>query len=283
MDYKTLKNKIEEGEKNGHGEILYKTSSGIAYYDYDSCDFDKDRIFFRAPGYCTKEKLEKIIYCDRDVMERGVTPSVVADILFSAYGSEFADMMCVLRNIIIFHHHSGMEAGIREFDLLDEGDEFYFDPDNVGQMWFHRQTAFICEGTIVKECEGMRGPGEAFSTLYTDALGTTLVHETRHIMLDCNPFRPDDGEGDEESVEIFCRQKWDMVRHKFHIPGVTVRQLTDIVYDYLNVMVRFPGHSVIEEKVMRAFSEYRNAGGKRDMDYFKSTLDEYLVNGCCGY
>lgn len=283
MNYKELARKITNGQENGHGEILYETCKGIAWYDYERSLNDDDRIFFRKPEYCTREYLEGMVYCDRDVQRYGVTPSVVADMLVSAYGDQLADMMCVLRNIIVFHYRSGMEDGIRAVSLEDMED-FEFDPDNVGQTWFRKQTVFICEGTIQKECIGMDKATGLYSTAYTDALGTTLVHETRHIMLDCNPFiSAEDGEDSEQAVEDFCRYKWDMVRHKFHIPGVTVRQLKDIVYDWLNVARRFPNEHIIEEKAMCAFNEYRSAGGTQDMSCFKSTLDEYLLNGACGY
>lgn len=54
---------------------------------------------------------------------------------------------------------------------------------------------------------------------FMDGVGVTLIHETRHQMIDCNFLLPEDEYtshvATEEQVEEFARQKWDCMRASY--------------------------------------------------------------------
>lgn len=203
---------LETLQAYGDGEILYETTEGIAWYDYVWSDGD-NAMFFRFPEHCTEEMLQKLVFVGDEAGKKGVTKNLIARILSDAYAEMLPDMMAVLRAVLIVSGDAdpvqyAKREGIDPEEILE--DLGY--PEGVcGRMWRRRQTAVVYADAIEDHVEDRQE--------FLRGIGATLIHECRHVMLDCNPLLDDERYPDsiktEPAVEAFCRERWDVIGWKY--------------------------------------------------------------------
>lgn len=220
MKFEDIRQSLTDDQKDGNGEILYEDDSGIAYYDYETSGGD-DYLYFKKPEICTKEKLQSLIFVGHNVNKK-ITPELIANILCDAYGESLPDMMIVLRGIVIVNDDDDISeyskhSGIEEIEIQDE---MYITEDYCGRSWFRKQTTFIYEQAIIDTAKECVDEFTTFDEEYLRGIGSTVIHECRHIMLDCNPFLDEKqypvNLSSEDAVEDFCRDCWDKIGNKYY-------------------------------------------------------------------
>lgn len=63
----------------------------------------------------------------------------------------------------------------------------------------------------------------------------------------------------------------------------TIKKLETDVYDAINMYQNNGRHKLLKTYYEEAYKKYCNAGGKRSLEYFEKTIDEYNIQGVCGY
>jgi len=228
MEKEEILEKLREDEKEGNGELLSEDGEEAKYYSYDTCGECNEFMVFRYGRFCTRDKLEQLIYVSDAAAKHDITPALLADILADAYKDMLPDMMCVIRRIVVVHDEKDFPDMLHAIypkaeeyeiqEMLDyELDDFV--GDFVGKTWFMHQTAFIFEGTIHKIALEEGDEIITHGDNYLCGIATTAIHEVRHLMLDCNFILPEDKYpvelSSEENVEEFCRSRWDMLENNY--------------------------------------------------------------------
>lgn len=218
MNKELLIKELEEDEKIENGEIVERKEEGILYYDYDM----GEEIFYRFGEFCTTKHLEEITHVGAIAQNHGLTAQYITEMLKEAYneGTEFEDMMCTLRGIYVISSEEEFVAAVKEvLETTDDTDSLkdylndafsYDDFEHLcGKTWYEKQTAFINEKCIWELADELTDEFSSFENEYCIGISTTTIHECRHLMLDTNPFLPENTypieESSEASVEEFCR------------------------------------------------------------------------------
>ena len=207
---------LNEDQQNGKGLILDVTKEGVNYYDYEN-----DETFYRSHKYCTLKWLSSIIYIGEEGKKKGLDEYTIAKMLKAAYGDSFEDAICTLRGIIIYSTEEDFAKGVERFcpddDLPLLLSEFSYNDMEIlnacGRKWHRKQLVFINERAIADT--STEGLDEFFGYVDNYSLGIyeTIIHETRHIMMDTNMFLDMEkypiSDAAEEAVENFCRCRYD--------------------------------------------------------------------------
>lgn len=206
-------NVIKEDEENGYGEILDVTDDYAIYYDYQS-DIETT---FRFEESCTDEYVKSIIHIGKDAKTRGLKEEFIVNVLKKAFGDDYFDAICTLSGIIIpsteKEFKQMLNDSIRTSDDVEEWYEWEDNNECVGRMLTCHQIVFINENLIAQKSKELAFSKYEEKKEYEIGILVTLLHEMRHLMLDTNPFLPEDEFTEEmkseDSVEAFARERYE--------------------------------------------------------------------------
>lgn len=215
MDIECIKTELKNEEDENFGEILKETDTTVEWYDYDF-SYDDHTIVFRDGSICTKDLLLSLCHITdkaKDICGERITPKVMRDILEKAYHDILPDMMATLRGVVIIKNAEDQEEA---FKLVGISPSAHVD-DHIGISIFDSQLCLIMVEPIMESSEEIvDSMGGRIMDEFMDGVGVTLIHETRHQMIDCNFLLSEDEYpsylATEEQVEQFARQKWDSIR-----------------------------------------------------------------------
>lgn len=63
----------------------------------------------------------------------------------------------------------------------------------------------------------------------------------------------------------------------------SVYQLSCEVYDAINMYLNHGRHELLKENYQKVHKEYQDAGGENPIEFFEKTIDQYNIQGICGY
>jgi hypothetical protein len=228
---------LHEDQKEKNGEILSVNEKEAYYFSYDDYSF---------PEYCrftfseaiNDKFIKSLIIIGNEAKKSGITEEFCLMVLKSAYKDDLADAVCTLKYIPIFYGKrdftsvmktvakrewesaysnyskcevyptatSVYEEMIEEFDYPEDGEW-------IGKKWHQLCASFVNAGSIYKEAKSFADKFASIEEEYKIGIASTLIHEVRHEMLDCNFLLPEDkyptNLASEEEVEDFCREKTD--------------------------------------------------------------------------
>lgn len=204
---------LTEDESNGNGEILEVTDDYVSYCDYTD-DTTKE---FRFDKSCTDEYMSTIIKIGESAKSNGLTEKFIVSVLKKAFGEDYFDAVCTLSGIIVPSNKNEFIKMLKDtIRTGDDIDEWYSWEDNehyVGKMLTQHQIVLINEPVIHKMAHEMAEDEQEENKEYEIGILTTLLHEMRHLMLDTNPFLPEEEFPEElkeeENVEEFARETYE--------------------------------------------------------------------------
>ena len=62
-----------------------------------------------------------------------------------------------------------------------------------------------------------------------------------------------------------------------------VAELRRNLYDAINMYNNNVKHKLLKLYYENVYVKYKEAGGKESLEYFENTIDEYNIQGICGY
>lgn len=204
---------LTEDEDNGQGEIIELTDEYASYYDY-SDDSTKEFHFEEA---CTDEYVKSLIRLGEAVKGHGLTEQFIIDVLKKAFGDDYYDAICTMAGLIIPSNEEEfrcmLKNTIRTGDDVDEWYEWCENEHCVGRMLRQHQIVLINEEAIQRTAKELAYDKWSEKREYDIGMLVTIIHETRHLMLDTNPFLPEEEFTEEmkteESVEAFARERYE--------------------------------------------------------------------------
>lgn len=202
---------MDANDKNG--EILDITEESATYFDYNS----DTEIEFRFEEACTDEHMRSLIHIGSGAANNKLTANYVIAVLKKAFGDDYFDAICTLSGIIIVSNEDEFKQMLKEsIHTSDEADEWYDWEENqeyVGRMFTAHQIVFINENAVAKGAKELSFDKYEERKEYEIGMLVTLIHEMRHLMLDTNPFLPEDEFPEElreeDAVENFARQAYE--------------------------------------------------------------------------
>ena len=220
MDIESIKAELKDNEESDLGEIVNETDTTVEWYDYEF-SYDDHTVIFRDGNICTKDLLLSLSHFTdkaKTICGEYVTPEIMCSILADAYGDILPDMMATLRGVVIIKDAEDLEEAFRLAGISSSGSEI--DEHLVGITIFDSQLCLVIAEPIMKKSkEIVDSMGGYIKDEFMDGVGVTLIHETRHQMIDCNFLLPEDEYpshvATEEQVEEFARQKWDCMRASY--------------------------------------------------------------------
>jgi hypothetical protein len=224
MTKEYIVNELKQDQKDGNGEILSSEKEGVLYFDYNN----DTETFYRFGKYCTEDVLASKIVIGSKAKEIGLNEQKIAKMIFAAYGKEAKDAICTLNQIGIFFGEEDFDEVLNKLNEnlmtgedLSEWMEYHAFENLLGQMYFALQMPMICIDSICKGSMEIAKDDEEFwcedyetrfKEIFDDAIGTTIIHELRHCMMDTNLFLPEDKypyeEAKEENVEEFGKNNY---------------------------------------------------------------------------
>lgn len=198
FDFDCLKAAILEDEKNDNLAILKNTPTDILVDD-----FCLDKL---TNYHMVKPAVEwlkgRIVWAPSIVGNKEEWAEYIAKYLLL---TDPAMLVCLNRIIITTEDESDIEAICDEMDAEDC--EFPDIEGYVGLTW-HFQNSVIINLTAIDSAEDelMDGFESKACMQYRDFF-TTLLHEIRHLGLDCNPYLPED-EFPEELRQEYNVERW---------------------------------------------------------------------------
>lgn len=213
QDLMIVKN-LEKDEKGGDGEIVQKTDDFIKYLDYRN----DSQITFHFDKSITRDHIKSLfLYEESDDLDI----DMLTDAIMQAYAEDLPNALRVTRKIIIMTKENGNRLFKKFFEDGDidepEWDIFYSYEDDIepylGKSLFQYQTACINLSALRSVAKELEDELSTYDKEFEIGLISTVIHELRHIMMDCN-FLLDEEKyptnlASEESVEDFCRAKMD--------------------------------------------------------------------------
>lgn len=200
---------LKKDEVDENGEIVEITEKGVLYYDYENCE-----TFYRFPESCTRKEITPLFFICGEANKRGLTPDFLFDMLQEVFKEDFADAMCTLNGIIVADMKNFLHL-LCQVDTHEGSDmnEFYGweSLDNcVGRTLNAHKIAVVNHQEIAEQAKLLADEIFTEDEEYATGIIQTVIHEVRHLMIDTNPFLSiDTKEESEESVEEFCRIKYD--------------------------------------------------------------------------
>ena len=208
MDYNALRQGIREEAGKGTMEILSESETDILVFDYND---SKEINFHMIPP--TKEWLASRIVWGPSLTrsDTHVWTAYLADYLHRIDPAMF---ICLNRVIIIDDSEDRKAVanllGVDEDNLPEENE------DLIGQLWFQENCVFVYVSALREETkEIVKGDLAFFDYDQEMEIGfkTTLIHETRHLGLNCNIFLPESeypiSLQSEEAVENWAREMFE--------------------------------------------------------------------------
>ena len=203
---------LKEDEEDGNGEIIDKGKHHSVYYDYN----EGIETHFRYEEGCTDRYVADLIHIGSGAAAKGLKKQFLIDVLKKAYGEDYYDAICTCAGIIIPSNGKEfiqmLSATFRNSDDVNEWYQYCEQENVVGRMFRTHQIVFINEAEIAKLAKTLGDEIISEEEEYETGIITTLIHEIRHLMLDTNPFLPEDefpvSEASEDAVEAFCRQRY---------------------------------------------------------------------------
>lgn len=210
MDYNVLRQAIHEEVTNGTLEILSESETDILVFDYGS---SKEVNFHMVSP--TKEWLASRIIWGPS-LTRSDTPAwseFLADYLTRIDPAMF---IC-LNHIIVIDDYEDRKAvadllNVNEDNLPEEDENF------IGQLWFQENCVFVYVSALRAMANKIVKDDPILSSYDSEMeIGflTTLLHEIRHLGLDCNFFLPEDeyplSLQSESSIEDWAREMFEII------------------------------------------------------------------------
>lgn len=200
-------------ENDGNGEILEITDDYVAYCDYTEGTTKE----FRFDTSCTDDYMTGLIKIGTGATNRGLTNGFIVNVLKRTFGDDYVDAVCTLAGIIIPSNEKEFKQMLTDtIRTGDDVDEWYEWADNehyVGKMLTQHQIVVINESVIYKISKEMSENDYEEQKEYQIGILTTLLHEMRHLMLDTNPFLPEDEFPEElreeDAVERFAIERYE--------------------------------------------------------------------------
>ena len=210
MDYNALRQGIHEEATNGTLEILSESGTDILVFDYND---SKEINFHMIPP--TREWLASRIVWG---------PSLTCDAIpaWTAYLADYLyrvdpNMFVCLNRIIVIDDSADRKAiatllGVDEDNLPEENE------DLIGQLWLQENCVFVYVSALRAAARAVVEGDPVFfhydSEMETGFL-TTLLHEIRHLGLDCNIFLPESESPphlqSEEATEDWAREMFEKI------------------------------------------------------------------------
>lgn len=209
---------LKKDEADGNGEIVSIGNEETVYFDFRT-DME---IPFRYAECCTNNWLKSLIHIGESAKAKGLTEDFVVEMIRKSFGDDFAEAVCNLSGIIIPTDEVEFNQ-MRDTCMKNSSDdpkEWYIWDDMqstncVGRLFSVHHIIFINEPKINNLAHDLSmdlGQDE-FHREYCSGILVTLIHELRHLMLDSNPFLPEDiypeELKDEDEVEAFARNAYD--------------------------------------------------------------------------
>lgn len=218
MTEKEVVDTFKKDEADGNGAIISIGDEEAVYLDFDT-DVE---IPFRYAEYCTDDWLKSLIHIGESAKTKGLTEDFIVEVIKKAFKNDFADAVCNLSGIIIptdeIEFKQMLDICMKDSD--DCPDEWYTWDETqstncVGRLFSAHHIIFINEpknNNLAHDLSMDLGSDE-FHSEYCAGILVTLLHEVRHLMLDSNPFLPEDiypeELKDEDEVEAFARNAYD--------------------------------------------------------------------------
>lgn len=204
---------LQDDEENGNGEVLDITDEYVCYFDYDS----DTEIFYRFDEACTDEYIKSRIFVSEDVQKKGFTPDYIIKVLKKAFGDWYFDTVCVMSGIVIASNEADFDKFIQNAmqtsDIAREWYEYADEEKYCGKLFAPHQIAYINERKHVELAKELADEMHSAEYEYEIGIIITLIHEMRHMLLECHHFISEDDipltEATEEAVEDFARDAYE--------------------------------------------------------------------------
>lgn len=186
MDYNALRKSIHEEAACGTLEILSESETDILVFDYDN---GKEINFHMVPP--TREWLATRIIWGPS-LTCGETPAR-SEFLADYLSRIDPAMLTCLNHVIIIDDFEDRKA-VADLLKVDEDNLPEENEDLIGQLWFQENCVFVYVSALKAAVNDVLEENPGFSCydheMETGFL-TTLLHETRHLGLDCNFLLPE--------------------------------------------------------------------------------------------
>lgn len=210
MDYNTLRQNIREEADKGTLEILSESETDILVFDYN----DSKKINFHMVPPTGEWLSSRIVWGPS--LTRSDTHAWTA--YLAAYLHRIDPNMFVCLNRIIVIDDSVDCKAVANLLGVDEDNLPEVNEDIIGQLWFQENCVFVYVSALREATKEIIKDDPGYFTYDQEMeIGflTTLLHETRHLGLDCNFLLPESeyptSLQSEEAIEDWAREMFEKI------------------------------------------------------------------------
>lgn len=213
MNKETTIKELTQDEQEGNGEILEQTDEYVMYFN-ENAGIETQYRFNEA---CTDDYVKSRIFVGETAQRKGFTPEYILSVLKKAFGEYYFEAVCVMSGIIVPSNEDEfdrfMNEASRTSDNLSEWYDYESESEYCGKMFYMHQIAYINEALHEQLAEELGDEIISAEREYETGIIISLIHEVRHLMLDCNQFISEDdiplSENAEDAVEEFARTAYE--------------------------------------------------------------------------
>lgn len=213
MNKETTIKELTEDEKEENGEILEQTDEYVLYFDKNTGIETQ----YRFNEACTDDYVKSRIFVGENAIKKGFTPDYILSVLKAAFGDYYYDAVCIMSGIIVPSNKEEFDEFLKKASRTsDNMSEWYYyeeESEYCGKMFYAHQIAYINEALHEKLAEELGDEIISAEREYETGIIVSLIHEVRHLMLECNQFISEDdiplSENGENAVEEFARTAYE--------------------------------------------------------------------------
>ena len=204
MDKQSIIHSLKQLADEGEVEILSQTQKRITIWD--SAGYGKELTFY-FKEYFTYGSISRRVYVSPYIpkpYKSTFNKKLIVDALLNKI-----DTNCLLTMKALFIIYDDRD---RERLMALTNDEYALEigMDLVGVTWWERNICIVNANEIIAVAKEVHGDDKHYLQQEVEiGLGTTIIHELRHLLLDTNILLPEDEYpielASEEMVEEYCR------------------------------------------------------------------------------
>lgn len=215
MTQNDILEKLKHLEQNNYGEILDINEKLITYLDYS---FDST-IEFRADEQLNDEYIKSIIHISQDICNSDTLKNYIINIIKTTFQTEYNNVIRTLSGIIIpsnkDEYNNMLNKCCRTSDDISEWYNYTDESDYSGHAYITHQIVFINHENILKTAQQLSDEQHSVKHEYNIGFLTTLIHELRHIQMECNPLlHTNTNLQSEEAVEEFALNAYESLPYE---------------------------------------------------------------------
>ena len=216
MNFQALKRGIYEEVQKGNMEIVHADADSITVLDFTKSGDDPKEFTFTNPKTIDVRWLRRHIWIHPSI-------SILLDDIASTLMEMDPNTFITMRHLVILPRLENLKDYIQNMiptkqvsSLLNTAPLKCRNKNQpIGQLWNHANCAIVYLDNVKKvAAETVHENLGAWKSFHM-CTWETIFHELRHLMMDCNPFLPEQYYpvhlASEEAVEAFCEEEYERI------------------------------------------------------------------------